>query len=62
MADRFPKAYVNTAKKDDALMKYVNGGDFAHMGIGARSSGMPKDMKKGDLGLDHVGGTAGGSK
>lgn len=56
---RFPKAYVNDTKKDDALMEYV---PFEKLDIGARASGMPKGMKKEGMGLDHVGGTANGSK
>lgn len=58
MADRFPKPYVNTVKKD-GIMEYV---PMDKTGIGSRSSGMPRDVKKGDLGLDHVGGTASGAK
>lgn len=58
MADRFPKAYVNNVRKDP-MMEYV---PMDKTSIGSRSSGLPKDVKKGDLGLDHVGGTAGGSK
>jgi hypothetical protein len=59
MADRFPKPYVNSAKKDDALMEYV---PMDTLSIGARKSGMPKSTKEDKMGLDHVGGTAGGSK
>lgn len=59
MSDRFPKAYVNSVRKDDSLMEYV---PMDKTGIGSRSSGLPKNVKKGDLALDHVGGTAGGSK
>lgn len=59
MSDRFPKPYVNSTKVDRALMEYV---PFDTLDIGARKSGLPKDGKKGDLALDHVGGTAGGSK
>lgn len=58
MADRFPKPYVDTVRKDP-MMEYV---PFENTGIGSRKSGTPKDVKKGDMGLDHVGGTAGGSK
>jgi hypothetical protein len=56
---RFPKPYVNNTKKDDALMEYV---PFEKTGIGSRSSGLPKEGKAGNLNLEHVGGTAGGSK
>jgi hypothetical protein len=40
-------------------MEYV---PFEKLDIGARTSGMPKNMKKEGMGLDHVGGTASGSK
>lgn len=62
MADKFPKPYVNDVKIDTNTMKYVNDGDFAKMGIGARSSGLPKNGAapgKGGMSIDHVGGTAG---
>jgi len=55
---RFPRAYVNTVKKDP-MMEYV---PFETLSIGARNSGLPKGMKKEGMGLDHVGGTASGSK
>lgn len=55
---RFPKAYVNDVKKDP-IMEYV---PFDKLDIGARSSGLPKNVKPQGMGLDHVGGTAGGSK
>jgi hypothetical protein len=56
---RFPKAYVNQVRQDDSLMQYVT---FPTMDIGARKSGMPKSAKPEKMGLDHVGGTATGSK
>lgn len=55
---RFPKPYVNNVKKD-SIMEYV---PMEKTGIGSRSSGLPKDAKSSNMGLDHVGGTAGGSK
>lgn len=60
----FPKAYVDSATQDDRVMKYVNEGDFAKMGIGARSSGLPKgnDAPTQIEGLDHVGKSTGGRK
>jgi hypothetical protein len=58
MSDRFPKPYVNNVRKDP-MMEYTT---FPNTGIGSRPSGMPKSVKKGNLGLDHVGGTASGSK
>lgn len=59
MSDRFPKPYANSTKKDDSLMEYV---PMDTLSIGARKSGMPKSVKPEGMGLDHVGGTAGGSK
>jgi len=62
MADRFPRAYVNDVPKegDGKVMEYV---DFPKMGIGARSSGLPKGgVNPPGMNLDHVGGSAGGKK
>ncbi|HEY4355944.1 MAG TPA: hypothetical protein VGN16_09370 [Acidobacteriaceae bacterium] len=56
---RFPKPYVNNTRVDRALMEYV---PFENTSIGSRKSGTPKNVKKDDMGIDHVGGTAGGSK
>jgi hypothetical protein len=60
MAERFPRAYVNTVKKDP-MMEYV---PFDNTEIGARKSGVPKSLSSTDkcLSLDHVGGTASGSR
>lgn len=60
----FPKAYVDSAAQDDKTLVYVNGGDFAHTGIGSRPSGMPKGgaTPDGIKGIDHVGDTTGGRK
>jgi hypothetical protein len=55
---KFPKPYVNDTKMDP-MMEYV---PFSKTGIGSRASGLPKDGKKGQMGIEHVGGTAGGSK
>ena len=55
---RFPRPYVNNVRKDP-IMEYV---PFERTGIGSRSSGLPKDVKADNLNLEHVGGTAGGSK
>ena len=52
MTDKFPKAYVNAVRKDP-MMEYV---PFENLDIGARKSGLPKEGKKGNLGIDHVGG------
>jgi len=62
MAGRIPRAYVEEAQQNNSTMVYVNGGDFAKMGIGARSSGLPKGdaaPNKTGMNLEHVGGTAG---
>ena len=64
--EKFPHPYVQNAKQDDSTMVYVNGGDFAHTGIGSRASGLPKGgatPASGDkLSIEHVGKTAGGNK
>jgi len=62
MADgRFPKAYVNRvpAEGSDPIMQYV---PFHTLDIGARKTGMPKQSRPEGMGLEHVGGTANGSK
>lgn len=51
MAERFPRAYVQSAKKD-SIMEYV---PFETLDIGARQSGLPKNVKATTLGLEHVG-------
>ena len=54
---RFPKPYVDSVKRDDAIMVYI---PTEKMGIGARPSGMPSqasDTEK--MSLQHVGGSAG---
>ena len=56
---RFPKAYVQDVKKDEAMMEYVN---FESMGIGARPSGKPKTASEGPKPLEHVGNSASGKK
>lgn len=58
MPERFPRAYVNQVKKD-SIMEYV---PFDTLDIGARKSGLPKSAKPEKMGIDHVGGTASGSK
>lgn len=63
MADgKFPKPYVNDVKQNDSTMKYVNAGDFAHLGIGGRPSGLPKDVGSEGMNLEHVGDSTGKSK
>lgn len=60
---KFPRAYANSipAEGQEPCMEYV---DFKKLGIGARSSGMPKggEAPGGIRGLDHVGGSAGSKK
>lgn len=46
----FPAPYVNKTEEPDPMMKRV---PFHHMDIGARSSGLPKDVN-GIAALDHV--------
>ena len=48
---KFPGPYVNTCKIDDPIMKRI---DLDKMDIGARNSGMPKDVKN-SMNLEHVG-------
>jgi hypothetical protein len=59
MAGKIPGPYVNEVKQDDALMVYVNDGDFAKLDVGARRSGLPGDAKSSKMGIDHVGASAG---
>lgn len=51
----FPRPYVNDAKQDDSIMRYVNDGNFAVTGIGSRKSGLPSNVKSEGMNLDHVG-------
>lgn len=54
MADtKFPGPYVNKTAKDESIMEYV---PMDSMDIGARSSGMPKEVKNSNS-IDHVGGS-----
>lgn len=55
---KFPGPYLNDTKKDESIMKYV---PTDSLGIGARASGMPKKVGSGGMGIDHVGGAAGGA-
>lgn len=55
MANTFPGPYVNQVKLDEGLMKTTT---FDKMGVGARSSGLPKDVKNTNT-LEHVGGSGG---
>jgi len=54
MADRkFPGPYIDSVKRDDSVMKYVE--SFDTMGIGARNSGLPKGADAPELKIRHVG-------
>ena len=56
MSGRTPRPYVNDVKQDDALMRYVNDGDFSKLGIGGRAVSLPKSGIGGDkMAIDHVG-------
>lgn len=56
MADNFPRPYLNQTRENDPIVIRVNQDT---MDIGARPSGLPKDVKTDVMGLDHVGGKAG---
>ena len=55
---KFPGAYVDSIKEDgnDPMMKRIN---VNQMDIGARPSGLPKDVKSEGMDIEHVGGKAG---
>lgn len=60
MADRFPKAYIQTVPQvkggsSTPPMEYTT---FDRMGIGARSSGLPGSASQGPASIEHVGGNA----
>jgi hypothetical protein len=56
---RFPAPYIQDVKANDPMMKRV---DQEHLEIGARASGMPKNVKSEGLSIHHVGEAAKGSK
>ena len=56
---RLPKPSITDVAKDSSIMVYV---DTEKMGIGARSSGLPKSASTGPGSLEHVGGSAGKKK
>ncbi|MDE2106777.1 MAG: hypothetical protein KGL39_56705 [Patescibacteria group bacterium] len=59
---KFPGPYINDTgpqRENDPMMKRVQTGN---MDIGARPSGMPRDVKSTSGTIDHVGGSAGGKK
>lgn len=51
----FPAPYINDVKEDDSIMKRV---DQDKNDIGARSSGMPKDVRSNGMTIDHTGKSA----
>jgi len=53
---QFPRPYKNDTNAEDPIMKRV---PFPHTDIGARASGMPKDVKSDSMNIEHVGGTTG---
>ena len=60
--DKFPGPYVNSVPKNPnnvPQMEYVE--DFSKLGIGARSSGLPKGGVNNLKSLDHVGSSASGN-
>ena len=52
----FPRPPINDVKQDDQILHYVRNGDFTDSDIGARPSGMPKDIAEGQrMNIKHVG-------
>ncbi len=49
---KFPGPYINSVKEEDSMMIRV---DQDLLGIGARSSGLPKDIKNSTQSISHVG-------
>lgn len=58
MPPKFPGPYIETTNEDDPIMKRT---DQNNMEIGARKSGMPKDVKN-SVSIEHVGDSATGKK
>lgn len=56
---KFPGPYISDVKANDPIMKRV---DQDRLEIGARSSGMPKNIKSEGTSLRHVGESASGRK
>lgn len=52
---RFPKSPIQEVKQDDANMKYVGEGNFAHGEIGSRPAHMPKEIRAMKMTIAHVG-------
>jgi len=57
----FPKPYVNNVPMEgsEKVMEYVN---FDRLGIGARNSGVPKNVAEGPKRIEHVGDNAASKK
>lgn len=49
---KFPRPYVNDVKRDEERMVYTK---FENNEIGARKSGLPKEVSTGPKSLEHVG-------
>lgn len=58
MADRFPRPYTDTVPKDPENVPQMEYVAFKTMGIGARSSGLPKGSPGEIKSLEHVGSDA----
>ena len=52
---KFPGPYIDECRVDDSIMVRVN---IDKMEIGARSSGLPKDIKSSNGTISHVGNSA----
>lgn len=57
MPGKFPGPYKNDTNADDPIMKRV---PMKTLDIGARTSGLPKGIGADSMGIEHVGGSAGG--
>lgn len=51
MSGKFPGPYLNDVKKDESMMQYV---PMEKTDIGARASGMPKNVKSESTSIEHV--------
>lgn len=59
MPGKIPGPYIDTVEVNNTLIEYP---PFREMDIGARKSGMPKDVSSGPRSLEHVGGSAGSGR
>lgn len=56
---KFPAPYVDSVRENDPLVIRVD----QDMGeIGSRPSGLPKDVRSQNMGIQHVGSTTSGSR